>query len=237
MTLRLDDYSVCKALSWQNCVEHYKKASEGSWSTSWSKKLGHGFIATLELLPVISQVASLIEYCVVGNVKLNFGNVSSEKNKPRIIIVNGGNEHKFRRALENKTNHKVISVGTESLGKSNEFDPEKDLLIFIPSKNPGLERFRNFMEGDGGYSHVKDKVLAFKNIAVVYIQRSSESGITKELTRMLELQLGKNGANGFAEGRVLKCKVLPTDHWYSLNWESKVVRKIQKLFANTPSKP
>ena len=57
------DYTIYNALSWGYCKEHYLRASvEGPWV----QRLGHGMIATLEFIPVISQIASLFEMAIAS---------------------------------------------------------------------------------------------------------------------------------------------------------------------------
>lgn len=55
------DYTLCRAFSWGNFVGHCKKASEGSLKN----RVVHAIIACAELLPIVSQIASLIEYLII----------------------------------------------------------------------------------------------------------------------------------------------------------------------------
>lgn len=56
-----DNYTICQALGWQIFLGHCKKTVEGSWRN----RIVHVLIAAAELLPIISQIASLFEYLIV----------------------------------------------------------------------------------------------------------------------------------------------------------------------------
>lgn len=59
--LRYDDYTVKNALSWGNFMGHCNGASQGPWSG----RVVHVIIAALEVIPIVSQIISLFELCIV----------------------------------------------------------------------------------------------------------------------------------------------------------------------------
>lgn len=63
--LEFADYTVANALLWGNCAGHFQKACEGEWEGHKVEKIVHGVIAVVQFLPVISQIASLIELLVI----------------------------------------------------------------------------------------------------------------------------------------------------------------------------
>ena len=64
-SLDIDSYSWTNALLWGNFVGHCKKACEGSPST----RIVHLIISAVELLPIISQIASIFEKIIVTYIK------------------------------------------------------------------------------------------------------------------------------------------------------------------------
>lgn len=58
------DYTVYNALAWGNCFNHARRA----WAptASCSQRIFHGTIALVELVPIISQIASLFEMAVAS---------------------------------------------------------------------------------------------------------------------------------------------------------------------------
>jgi len=59
--LNKKDYTISNALLWGNCLAHCQKASQGALGS----RLVHVIITCLEALPIIGQIASLIEYLIV----------------------------------------------------------------------------------------------------------------------------------------------------------------------------
>lgn len=58
----LNEYTIFQALTWGNCLGHFRKIGEGQ------RIKGHLAIAIVEIIPIIGQVASFIE---LGVVKIN----------------------------------------------------------------------------------------------------------------------------------------------------------------------
>ena len=59
--LDIDRYSWTNAAFWGNCIAHYKKAHEARGC----ERFVHLLIAAIELLPIISQIASIFEKLIV----------------------------------------------------------------------------------------------------------------------------------------------------------------------------
>lgn len=57
----IDKYSLKDALLWGNCAEHWKKTQTGNLQG----RVVHGSIALLESIPIIGQIASLIEFRIM----------------------------------------------------------------------------------------------------------------------------------------------------------------------------
>lgn len=55
------DYNLRNALLWGNCFAHYRKASQGCLG----HRVIHVIIASVEALPLLGQIASLMEYLIV----------------------------------------------------------------------------------------------------------------------------------------------------------------------------
>ena len=58
------DYTVFNALTWGNCFNHARRA----WAStaSCSQRIFHGIIAFVELIPIVSQIASLFERAIAS---------------------------------------------------------------------------------------------------------------------------------------------------------------------------
>lgn len=61
-TLNNDNYTFCNTLTWGLCSGHYQK---GTTESNWGDRLVHVLIAAAETIPLIGQIASLIEYIIV----------------------------------------------------------------------------------------------------------------------------------------------------------------------------
>lgn len=48
--LPIQNYTICNALTWANCIEHFHRSSEGSWD----QRVVHFVIGCCELLPIIA---------------------------------------------------------------------------------------------------------------------------------------------------------------------------------------
>ena len=58
-----EEYTLCNALLWQNFRQHCKKAvAEGEWN---GRRFIHIGIVVAQILPVVSQIASLLEMLIV----------------------------------------------------------------------------------------------------------------------------------------------------------------------------
>ena len=64
-SLHLDDYSWKNAVVWQNFAGHVKAAKEARVSGDCKGRIIHNLIAIAEFLPILSQLASIIELLVV----------------------------------------------------------------------------------------------------------------------------------------------------------------------------
>jgi|GEM_PF-967131 len=58
------DYTIYNALAWGNCVTHARLVCAPA--ASWSQRIFHASIAFVELLPIISQIASLFEMAIAN---------------------------------------------------------------------------------------------------------------------------------------------------------------------------
>lgn len=61
------DYTVYNAITWGNCLNHARRA----WTSaaSCSQRIFHGTIAFVELVPIVSQIASLFEMAIASLLK------------------------------------------------------------------------------------------------------------------------------------------------------------------------
>lgn len=65
--LKEEDYTWTNALLWGNCIEHFKKVSQGCLGD----RIVHFFIALAELPPIISQIVSIFEKIIITNAITN----------------------------------------------------------------------------------------------------------------------------------------------------------------------
>lgn len=99
--LNQSDYSWTNALLWGNFIGHCKKVGEGKWED----RIVHLLIAASQLLPIISQIASIAEKCLVEC--FSSPNSANTETKPPLQDKSITVENK-----ENKTNN----TATEILG-------------------------------------------------------------------------------------------------------------------------
>jgi len=74
-TYGLNSYSTIGSLTWQNCLSHIEEAKKSSGTTRWV----HIGIAACEFLPLIGQIASLLEQLIVT--------WNNDSNQPKIPLT------------------------------------------------------------------------------------------------------------------------------------------------------
>lgn len=75
--LQNKDYTVYNALTWGNCLNHARKAWKPA--TPSSHRILHGTIALVELIPVISQIASLFEMAIASAFKPSLASLAKRE--------------------------------------------------------------------------------------------------------------------------------------------------------------
>lgn len=86
LALEKSDYTLKNALLWGNSIGHFKKANEGPWKDRVVQRIGHGVIGTIEFIPVLGQILSLVELATVKIFdSLNKGPKATGGKQPAIV--------------------------------------------------------------------------------------------------------------------------------------------------------
>jgi len=156
--LNRNDYTWKNALFWGNFIGHCKKIKEGRLGN----RLIHLLIAAAELLPIVSQIASIAETILVKTVKKNATRSGSDLLMTRVISPN------------NKNHSSEASSNTKSITFSNWLE-EKRKQIPEYKGETSLEAIRSWLrEKKVSIARIGNKTIAFK-VKVEYVRGAGEA--------------------------------------------------------------
>ncbi len=186
----IKEYSLPKALLWGNCVSHWNEAETGNLK---GRKV-HRLIAIIEAVPLLGQLASLIEYFIVtqfGPKEDNKSNTPSVKDLNSTVKNNMDNK---RLGSEVKDINSLVEINTDDkiLSSFNDFikEFESEILPIYKHHEDGFDKI-----GIHGRLHVSRAVL-FAELMARYLIANGQEVDLDLLRRTTGLHDSGRKANG-----------------------------------------
>ncbi len=174
-----DDYTLVKALTWGNCRAHFKKAINAG---DLDGRVIHVLIGLAEFLPILGQVASLIELAVMKIFSKDYSIplpqdvrlLICSKLHPKDVIALGGTSKLWRIAVDTYCSRQITNIF------GNEFSLEKDAVrVFADFWGPIKVESKKLST----LIPRKELILASEQMATVL--NAIKSGTLKDLIRSI----------------------------------------------------